>query len=261
MKPQNQNGAVSEATAASGAIAVTGASRGIGAAIALELARKGFTVACLTRAGKGIEDQKVPKKLAGRLIAEICDVTDDNSIARALGSAAGRADGLHGLVNNAGLHKTKKSEALPSSELETVMRTNFFGAFVACREAYPLLVANGGGLIVNIGSFYERLGVMRSLAYTASKAAIGAMTRCLAVEWASQNIIVLNLAPGIIQTEMNREYMKKPSFQDFVAKRIPLGGPGSVQDVAHMVGVLFFERPGFMTGETIFMDGGQGIAH
>ncbi len=251
MKLQNQNGA----------IAVTGASRGIGAAIALELARKGFTVACLSRAGKGIEDQTVPKKLAGRLIAEVCDVTDDDSIARALGSAAGRSGGLKGLVNNAGIHKTKRSETLPSAEVENVMRTNFIGAFAACREAHPLLVANGGGLIVNIGSYYERLGVKRSLAYTASKAAIGAMTRCLAVEWASQNIIVLNLAPGIIQTEINRKYLEKPSFQEFVAARIPLGGPGSVKDVAHMVRMLFSEGPMFMTGETIFMDGGQGIAH
>lgn len=244
-----------------GAIAVTGASRGIGAAIALELAGRGYTVACLSRAGKGIEEQPVPKKLAGRLIAEVCDVTDDESIARALGSAAGRAGGLHGLVNNAGIHGTTKSEALPSAELEKVLRTNFLGAFVACREAYPRLVAGGGGLIVNIGSFYERLGVLHSLAYTASKAAIGAMTRCLAVEWADRNIRVLNLAPGIIRTEMNREYLKKPAFQDFVAARIPFGAPGSVQHVAHMVGLLFSEEIGFLTGETIFMDGGQGIAY
>lgn len=243
------------------AVAVTGASRGIGAAIALELARKGFTVACLSRAGKGIENQTVPEELAHRLIAEQCDVTDEDSVAGALNSAAEQAGGLQGVVNNAGIHMTRKSETLPTTELEDVFRTNFTGAFVVCREAYPLLMANGGGLIVNIGSYYERLGVRNSMAYTASKAAIGAMTRCLAVEWADRNIIVLNLAPGIIETELNRVYLERPSFQEFAAARIPLGGPGNVQDVAHMVGILFSEGVRYMTGETIFMDGGQSIAH
>lgn len=251
MKLQPQNGT----------IAVTGASRGIGAAIALELARRGFTVGCLSRAGQGIEEQSVPKKLVGRLHAEPCDVTDDASVARALSAAAERGGGLQGLVNNAGVHLTRRSASLPTAELEAVLRTNFMGAFVACREAYPYLVAGKGGLIVNIGSFYERLGVVNSLAYTASKAALGAMTRCLAVEWASQNIVVLNLAPGIIRTDLNREYLERPSFQDFVAARIPMGRPGSVEDVAHMAGMLFSEGPRHMTGETIFMDGGQGIAH
>lgn len=244
-----------------GAVAVTGASRGIGAAIALELARRGFTVACLSRAGQGIEDQPVPGKLAARLIAEACDVTDEGSVARALRSAAEKGGGLQGLVNNAGILKTRKSETLPTAELEEVFRTNFTGAFVACREAQPLLVANGGGLIVNIGSYYERLGVRNSMAYAASKAAIGAMTRCLAVEWASRNIIVLNLAPGIIETDINRAHLERPAFQEFAKARIPLGKAGNVQDVAHWVGVLFFEGARHMTGETIFLDGGQNIAH
>ncbi len=103
--------------------------------------------------------------------------------------------------------------------------------------------------------------MVKSLAYTASKAALGAMTRCLAVEWADRNIIVLNLAPGIVSTDLNREYLERPSFQEFAAARIPLRRPGSVRDVAHMVAMLFAEGPGYMTGETIFMDGGQGIAH
>jgi len=244
-----------------GAIAVTGASRGIGAAICIELARRGLVVACLSRAGKGVEDQAVPSESAGRMIAEACDVTDDDSIARSLRSAADRTGGLQGLVNNAGIHHTKKSATLPTADLEQMLRTNLIGAFVACREAYPYLVAGNGGLIVNIGSNYERLGVMRSMAYAASKAALGAMTRCLAVEWARDNIIVLDLAPGIIRTNLNRTYLERPAFQEFVEQRIPLKGPGTVEDVAHMVGVMFSEGLRFTTGETLFMDGGQSIAH
>ena len=86
-----------------GAIAVTGANRGIGAAIALELARRGFTVACLSRAGKGVEELAVPKRLAGRLLAGRCDVKDEASVARALRSVASRAGRLRGVVNNAGI--------------------------------------------------------------------------------------------------------------------------------------------------------------
>ncbi len=244
-----------------GAIAGTGASRGLGAAISLELARRGYTVACLSRAGRGVEDLSVPKKLAGRLIAEICDITDDAGVARALRSAADRAGGLQGLVNNAGIHHTQKSEQLPTADFEKILRTNVTGTFVACREAHPLLVANGGGLIVNIGSYYERLGVVHTVAYVASKAAIGAMTRCLAVEWAPQNISVLNLAPGIISTEINRKYLERPTFKKFVKDRVPAGRAGSVQEVAQLVGVLFSEGVRFLTGETIFIDGGQSIAH
>jgi NAD(P)-dependent dehydrogenase (short-subunit alcohol dehydrogenase family) len=244
-----------------GAIAVTGASRGIGAAICVELARRGFRVACLSRAGKGVEDLPVPAEAAGRMIADACDVTDDESIAHALRSAADRAGGLQGLVNNAGIHHTQNSATLPTADFEQMLRTNLIGAFVACREAYPYLVANKGGLIVNIGSYYERLGVIRSLAYTASKAAVGAMTRCLAVEWAQDDIIVLDLAPGIIRTNLNRTYLERPSFQKFAEEHIPLKRPGTVEDVAHMVGMLFAEGVRFTTGETIFMDGGQSIAH
>lgn len=240
---------------------VTGASRGIGAGICVELARRGFVVACLSRAGKGVEDRDVPAALSGRLLAAACDVTDDDSIVRALRWAADRAGGLRGLVNNAGIHHTKKSATLPTADLEQMLRTNLIGAFVACREAYPYLVANKGGLIVNIGSNYERLGVHRSMAYAASKAALGAMTRCLAVEWAPDNIIVLDLAPGIVRTDLNRVYLERPSFQQFVEQRIPLGGPGTIEDVAHMVGLMFSEGLRFTTGETIYMDGGQSIAH
>ena len=244
-----------------GAIAVTGANRGIGAAIALELARRGFTVACLSRAGKGVEELAVPKRLAGRMLAGRCDVKDEASVARALRSVASRAGGLRGVVNNAGIQLHGASESFSTEELEEVLRTNVVGLFVVCREAFPLLQKQGGGLIVNMGSFFDRLGVPRNLAYSASKAAVGAITRCLAVEWAPHGITVLNVAAGYIETNLNREFLRRKSVRDYLLPRIPVGRPGRPEEVARLVGALFTEELGFMTGETIYIDGGQTIAH
>ena len=244
-----------------GAIAVTGASRGLGAATALELARRGFSVACLTRAGRGIEEGKVPKRLLPRLHPIECDVTDEAQVARALRAAADWGGALRGVVNNAGLHLTGASHTFSSADFESVMGTNATALFAVCREAYPLLCENGGGLILNMGSFFATMGVPRNLAYTASKAAVGAITRCLAVEWAPQGIVVLNLAPGYIETNLNREFLSRRSVRDYLLPRIPLGRPGRPEEVARLAAALFTEELPFLTGETIVIDGGQGIAH
>ena len=141
------------------------------------------------------------------------------------------------------------------------MRTNATAVFTACREAYPHLVAAGGGTIVNIGSFYDKIGVKRNLAYCASKAAVGAMTRCLAVEWASKGIRVLDVAPGYIETDLNREALVQGPLHEFLQKRIPGRRHGTAQEVARLVAAIFSEDIPFLTGETIYIDGGQGIAH
>ncbi len=242
-----------------GAIAVTGASRGIGAAIALELASRGFQVGCLTRKGLGIENRELPAALAPRLIALACDVNDAASLRAALAELAQRSAGIKGLVNNAGIHLEGKSAELSTDSYDQVMDTNARAVFVACREVYPYLV-QAGGSIINIGSFFDKMGVKRNLAYCASKAAVGAITRCLAVEWASKGIRVLNVAPGYIATELNADAMQGP-LGSYLAQRIPTGNPGQTSAVARLVASLLCEDIPFLTGETIYLDGGQGMAH
>ena len=242
-------------------IAVTGASRGIGAAIAAELAGRGFTVACLTRKGAGPETTHISADLLPHFVNEPCDVTREDSVRAALSSVAARAGALHGLVNNAGIHLDAPSHALSTDVYERVMATNATSVFTTSREAYPHLVKSGGGTIVNIGSFYDRIGVKRNLAYCASKAAVGAMTRCLAVEWAVKNIRVIDVAPGYIETDLNREALTQGPLREFLAKRIPGGRSGTTSDVARLVAAIFSEDIPFLTGETIYVDGGQGIAH
>jgi NAD(P)-dependent dehydrogenase (short-subunit alcohol dehydrogenase family) len=240
-------------------IAVTGASRGIGAAIALELARRGHTVGCLTRKGTGIESVSVDDTLAMRTLNIACDVTDEASIRSAFAALAARTGGVDGLVNNAGIFLEGKSAELTTDVYDKVMDTNARAVFAACREVYPYLQARGG-TIVNIGSFFDKLGVKRSLAYCASKAAVGAITRCLAVEWASKRIRVLDVAPGYIETELNAAAMQG-KLKAFLEARVPTGGPGSTQDVARTVAAVFAEDIPFLTGATIYLDGGQGMAH
>ena len=124
-------------------------------------------------------------------------------------------------MNNAGIHLDAPSHELDTATYERVMQTNATAVFTACREAYPHLVEAGGGTIVNIGSFFDKIGVKRNLAYCASKAAVGAMTRCLAVEWASKGIRVLDVAPGYIDTDLNREALESGPVREYIDKRIP----------------------------------------
>ena len=242
-------------------IAVTGASRGIGATIAVELARRGFTVGCLTRKGTVPDTEGVSRKVAERLVGCRCDVTDEASVRRALSELAARSGAINGLVNNAGIHLAAPSHEMTTETYEKVMAVNATAVFAACREAFPHLAKAGGGIIVNIGSFFDKMGVKRNLAYCASKAAVGAMTRCLAVEWGAKGIRVVDVAPGYIETDLNRDALTKGPLRDFLAKRIPGGRHSTASEVARLVAAIFNEDIPFLTGETIYLDGGQGMAH
>jgi NAD(P)-dependent dehydrogenase (short-subunit alcohol dehydrogenase family) len=242
-----------------GLIAVTGASRGIGAGIAVELARRGFRVACLTRSGTGPQTEAAAAFRA-QFITQVCDVDDEVSVRTALRAVADNGP-LNGLINNAGIHLDAPSHELDTGTYERVMRTNATSVFTVSREAYPYLAAAGGGTIVNIGSFFDKIGVKRNLAYCASKAAVGAITRCLAVEWASKGIRVLDVAPGYVVTDLNRQSLESGPVREYIDKRIPGRRPGTVDEIARLVAGIFSEDIPFLTGETIYIDGGQGIAH
>jgi NAD(P)-dependent dehydrogenase (short-subunit alcohol dehydrogenase family) len=230
-----------------GYILVTGANRGIGAAIARALAADGAQVAGLSRSGQ---------TAAGEGFT--CDVTDEGVIAKAVAAVAARGP-IAGLVNNAGLYEEKRSDELTAADFDRLMRTNATSVVSMSREVYPHLKRAGGGLIVNIGSFFDKLGVTRNLAYCASKAAVGAITRCLAVEWAAEGIRLVNVAPGYVVTDLNRESLSKSEVQRWLTRRIPVGRPGSAEEVATLVATLFKADIGFLTGETIYLDGGQSL--
>ena len=148
-------------------IAVTGASRGIGAAIAAELARRGFVVGCLSRQG-GMPEGAAPAA-DGTYVCIRCDVTDESSLKTAFAELAERGGGIHGLVNNAGIHKDAPSYSIAISLYEEVMRTNATAVVASCREVYPHLLKANGALIVNIGSFFDKIGVKRNAANSSTR--------------------------------------------------------------------------------------------
>src|SRR5215468_9749267 len=248
-RPRSRPSASRGSSMPDGTILITGANRGIGAAIALKLAAAGREVAGLTRSGA---------TAAGRGV--VCDVGDEAHIARAVAAVAA-AGPIAGLVNNAGVYEAHVSAELTAAGFERIMRINATSVLVAARQVYPHLKRAGGGLIVNIGSYYDKLGVAKTVAYCASKAAVGAITRCLAVEWAADNIRVLDLAPGYIATELNAEFRARRATQRWIAESIPVGHAGSAQEIGRLVAMLFSCEVSYLTGETIYVDGALGIKH
>jgi NAD(P)-dependent dehydrogenase (short-subunit alcohol dehydrogenase family) len=245
-----------------GVILVTGASRGIGAAIAAALAEAGFTVGCASRTGNLPQGEGVSDAARARWISLRADVTEESSVRRIFDELTQRTGAsIVGVVNNAGIHDEARSQDMPRSQWDAVMNTNALATVLGCQAAYPHLVAAGGGLIVNMGSFFDKLGVKRNLAYCASKAAVGAITRVLAVEWAKVGIRVIDIAPGYVVTDLNRQSLLEGPLSAYLEQRIPRGKPGTVGEISSFVATLFVSGAQFLTGETIYIDGGQSNAH
>lgn len=232
-----------------GVIVVTGASRGIGAAIAQALSAQGWQIVGLSRTGASAAGESY-----------VCDVTNEAEITAALRRIAAK-NKIVGLVNNAGQHEETPSHAITVADFERLMRLNATAVVVACREAYPHLKAAGGGLIVNIGSFFDKLGVAENLAYCASKAAVAAITRCLAVEWAHDGIRLVDVAPGYIEADLNKDFINDEKVQHWLSRRVPVGRAGRADEVGSFVASLYATPIDFLTGETIYLDGGQGMNH
>jgi NAD(P)-dependent dehydrogenase (short-subunit alcohol dehydrogenase family) len=244
----------------SGTAVVTGASKGIGAAVALLLADSGWSVYCLSRAGvppaKNSAASGSPLS-QGRLIPVAVDITDDDAVKRFFDDLEPAPPSL--LVNCAGIHVEHDSLTISKGDLDEVMKLNLF-APLHLSQLFAHQVEGSGGVILNIGSFFELVGVARSLAYSASKAALASVTRTLAVEWAKREIWVVNIAPGYVETDINREHLADPAVRSSLASRIPRGRPSTTDEVAALIVSLAVPTVAAqLTGHSIYADGGQHI--
>lgn len=240
---------------------VTGASSGLGRHMALTLARAGARVALAARRVDRLEE--LAKEIAafdGRALPVVMDVTDAASVVRAIAEAETELGTLAICINNAGI-ALKENIADPADPAwDETMATNLDGANRVARAAAAAMVAHGkGGSIVNIASILGLRASARVPAYAAAKAAVLSLTQTLALAHARHAIRVNAIAPGYIETDLNRAYLATPSGQKMV-ERVALGRFGQPGDLDGALLLLASDAGRYMTGTTLVVDGGHTLA-
>ncbi len=239
---------------------VTGASRGIGRAIAVELARAGFAVGVnfVHRPDQAEETVAVITAGGGKAAALQADVADPQAV-EAMFAALDRHFGrLDALVNNAGIGTRMESlTAIDDATWRRTLAVNLDGAFYCIRAAVPRLRAAGGGRIVNISSGAAKTGGMIGAHYAASKAGLLALTAKAARELAREGIAVTAVLPSVIETEMLDALAGSPEARERLRAQFPIGRFGRPEEVAQVVRFLIVEAPSYLTGEFISLRGGR----
>jgi gluconate 5-dehydrogenase len=240
---------------------VTGASRGIGRAIAGALARAGAAVACGARSVDQVQAAVADIEAAGgRALGLRLDVTRGPEIAAAVADAEAALGAIDILVNNAGITLEKRSADMTDNDWDTVLATNLTSMFRCARAVAPGMIAHGRGKIINVGSMYGRIGVPRYAAYCASKAAVEGLTRSLAAEWARHGIQVNCLAPGYMNTDIPKAALADERTRALLLSKVPARRIGEPEEAAALAVYLASAASDFMTGQTVYLDGGQTIA-
>ena len=238
---------------------VTGASTGIGAAIALALARDGFDVAvAATRAANVSGTVAALAPTGARAVPVALDLRSQSSMERALAEVTGAFGRLDVLVNNAGVTLRQPALDVSRAEWDEVIGVNLTGTFFLSQQMGRYLTgARRPGCIVSIASTHGKLPYPQRSAYAIAKAGIIQMTRMLALEWAEHGIRVNAVAPGTVETPSRAEYFAAdPQAREAMLERIPLRRFGTPEEVAAAVCYLAGPRSEYVTGQTLMLDGG-----
>lgn len=233
---------------------VTGASRGIGKAVALRLAKEGFRlVICARKEAPLLETRKELLALGVPCLALAADVSDPASCKKLFTEAGTVFGPVDVLVNNAGISHIGLLQDMSDEEWNSLISTNLSSVFYCCRLAIPSMVARQGGRILNISSVWGNAGASCEAAYSASKGGVNALTRALAKELAPSKIQVNALACGAVDTDMNRFLSEEE--RDALIREIPAGRLATPKEAADMAWQLLSSPP-YLTGQIVTMDGG-----
>ena len=241
---------------------VTGASQGIGRAIAVELARVGADVVVCSRrpaALKPVADEV--RALGRRALVVECDVADAGQVDDAVGRATGAFGHIDLLVNNAGYRIRSPLEALPRAEWDAMIGVNLTGVFLFSQAVGRVMIRQRSGTIVNVTSVAGRTGTRGMAAYAAAKAGVTVLTQSLGAEWAKHGIRVNAVAPGPVETEGVLEVWKTPAMIAQAAREVPLGRLGRPEEIARAVVFVASDEASFMTGETLYVSGGPRVGN
>jgi len=240
---------------------VTGASRGLGRAIALALADAGADVALAGRSKGALEETAHLAASAGRRALVVpTDVTSYAEVEALIQRTIRELGRLDVVVNNAGVAKVAPLVEMTSEDWRFMLDVNLTGVFNGCRAAAPHLIAQKSGKVINIASVLGHVGLPGYTIYGATKGGVIALTRALGVEWARHNVQVNAIAPGWFATDMTHEAFANPTINERLTRDVPARRIGRPEEIGPLAVYLASTSSDFMTGQTLFLDGGHSAA-
>ncbi len=236
---------------------VTGASRGIGAAIAVALAEAGASVVLHASRQPAAETQKKIQEFCGaRTHCLTADLHDREATSRLVNDATAAMGAIDILVNNAGLNRRAPAATYTDEDWDTVIEVNLTSVFRLCRIAGAGMLARGRGKIVNVASLLSFQGGITVPAYAAAKGGVAQLTRALANEWASKGVNVNAVAPGYVHTDLTAPLAEDPDRHRSILERIPAGRWGQPEDISGAVVFLASRAADYVHGHVLAVDGG-----
>jgi glucose 1-dehydrogenase len=242
-------------------ILITGASSGIGQAIAIRFAREGANVAINYHSGaeQAEETRRLARQArsnAGKEIVVQADVAKEEDVKTMFAKTFEAFGSLDVLVNNAGIQKPCPSHEIEATDFDRVLAVNLRGPFLCAREAIRHFLTRGGGVILNNSSVHEIIPKPKYLSYSISKGGMENLTKTLALEYAGNGIRVNAVGPGAVVTPINKAWIDNPKARAEVESHIPMGRAANADEIAAVFAFLASDEASYITGQTVFACGG-----